>query len=80
MAFVLQALILFIFVKIHIVKRQKETPFPYLCLKLFVDCQRISQKHLLDGFVYNQNAYMIKILYHVLGSIVSINKVAHCDL
>lgn len=47
----MQALILFIFVKIFIIKKQKEMLFLYIFLKLFIDYQHISLKHLLNNFI-----------------------------
>lgn len=76
----MQTLIPFMFVEIHVVKKQKKTLFLCLCLKLFINYQRISLKCLLDNFVYNPKAYMIKIFYYALGYIVSISKVARRDL
>lgn len=79
-AFVTQVLISSMFVKIHVFKKQKETLFLCFCLKLFIDCQCISLKCLLDNFVCNQNAHIMKIFSYALGYIVSISKVTCGEL
>lgn len=80
MAFIMQTLVSFMFMKIHIVKKPKETPFSFFSLKLFVDCQPISLKRLSNGFIYKQKAHITKILYYALGFIVTISKIARRDL
>lgn len=69
----MQALILFIFVKIFIIKKQKEMLFSYFFLKLFIGYQHVSLKRLLNNFIYNQNIYIMKILYYALINIINIS-------
>lgn len=54
--------------------------FPKFFLKLVMDGQHISLKHLLNSFIYNQKAYIIKIFDHVFSYVLDISKIAHHDL